>query len=191
MKIQKDPHSIMFDQNMDTDSGAITGVILTPVVNVNLQSICLPTAALVPVAGDPVPVACDIPPATVPTPVVVRRNVNYLHHLMGHANLDSIQRTSTYYGTKCVGDMTPCAYCALAKIKQNLVPKTTSSRGNSPGYRLFVDISCSLDPSYGVSRYWVLIVDDFSRFHWSYFLRAKSWCSYGCLPSTVKDSPPD
>jgi hypothetical protein len=28
--------------------------------------------------------------------------------------------------------------------------------------------------SYGGSRYWVLIVDDFSRYHWSYLLRAKS-----------------
>jgi hypothetical protein len=39
MKITKGPHSIVFDQIMDTDSGVITGVILTPVINVNLQSI--------------------------------------------------------------------------------------------------------------------------------------------------------
>jgi hypothetical protein len=117
---------------------------LSPVVNVNLQYICLPTFVLVPVAGNPVPVACDIPPAPVPTPVVVRRNFNSLHHRFGHANLDSIRRTATYYGIKCVGDMTPCADCALAKIKKKSVHKTTSSRGNSPGYRLFVDISSSL-----------------------------------------------
>jgi hypothetical protein len=54
---------------------------------------------------------------------------------------------------------------ALAKIKQKHVPKTTSSRGNSLRFRLFVDISSSLDMSYGGSRYWVLIVDDFSRYH--------------------------
>jgi hypothetical protein len=72
MKIQKGPYSIVFDQIMDTDSGAITGVILTPVINVNLQSICLPAAVLVPVAGDSVPVAGDITPPTIPHPVVVR-----------------------------------------------------------------------------------------------------------------------
>jgi hypothetical protein len=90
MKIKKGPHIIVFDPIMDTDSGAITGVILTPVVNVNLQSICLPTAVLVPVVGDPVPLSCDIPPAPIPNPVVVRQDVNSLHHLLGHANLDSI-----------------------------------------------------------------------------------------------------
>jgi hypothetical protein len=41
MKIMKGPHSIVFDQIMDTDSGAITFVILTPVINVNLKFICL------------------------------------------------------------------------------------------------------------------------------------------------------
>jgi hypothetical protein len=100
--------------------------------------------------------------------------VNSLHHLFGHVNLDSIRRTATFYGIKCVGDITPCADCALAKIKQKSVPKTASSHGNSPGYRLFVVISFSLDSSYGGSCYWVLIVDDFSCCHWNYFLRAKS-----------------
>jgi hypothetical protein len=145
MKITKGPHSIVFDQIMDTDSSARTGVILTPVINVNLQSICLLTAVLVPVAGAHVPVSGDPNPATVPNPVVVHRNVNALHHLFGHANLDSIRRTATYYGVKCVGEMTPCADCALTKIKEKSVPKTTSSRGTSPGYRLFVDISSSID----------------------------------------------
>jgi hypothetical protein len=72
MKITKGPHSILFDQIIDTDSGAIAGVILTPVINVNLQSICLPTAVLVPVAGAHVPVPGDPNPDTIPNPVVVR-----------------------------------------------------------------------------------------------------------------------
>jgi hypothetical protein len=117
---------------------------------------------LIPIAGAHVPVPGDPNPTTIPNAVVVRRDVNALHHLFGHANLDSIRRTATYYGIKWVGEMNPCADCALARIKQKSVPKTTSSHGNSPGYCLFVDISSSLDPSYGGSRYWVLIVDDFS-----------------------------
>jgi hypothetical protein len=133
MKIQKGPHSIVFDQIMDTASGVITSVILIPVVNINLQSICLPTAVLVPVAGasvpatgDPVPVAGALIPATVPNPVVVCRDVNALHHLFGYPNLDPIRRI------KCVG-MTPFIDCALAKIQQKLVPKITSSCVKSPG----------------------------------------------------------
>jgi hypothetical protein len=165
LKIQKGPHSIVFDQIMDTDSGAITGVIFTPVVNVSLPSVCLPTAVLVPPPNDPNPN---------PVPNVIRRDINAMHHLFGHANLYSIRRTALYYGIKCVGTMSPCSDCALVKIKQKPVPKTTSSRGNSPGFRLFVDISSMLDMRYGGSRYWVLIVDDFFRYHWSYFLGAKS-----------------
>jgi hypothetical protein len=94
MKIMKGPHSIVFHQIMDTDSGAITGVILTPVINVNLQSSCLPTAVLVPVASAHVPVPGDPNPATVPSPVVGRQDVNAWHHLFGHANLDSIRHTA-------------------------------------------------------------------------------------------------
>jgi hypothetical protein len=143
---------------MDTDSGAITGVIFEPVINV-----CLPNAVIVPTN-----VAAPQPaPVLVPDQAVVRRDVNALHHIVGHTNYDSIKQTAEYYGIKCVGDIRTCAECALAKIKQKLVPKSTTSRGDSLGYCLFVDISSSMDSSFGGSRYWVLIVDDFSRYHWS------------------------
>jgi hypothetical protein len=165
LQIQKGANRIVFNQIMDTDSGAITGVIFEPVINV-----CLPPAAISPTnAAAPLS-----PPVPVPVQAVVQRDVNALHHIFGHVNYDSTKRTVEYYGIKCVGDIGTCADCALAKIKQKHVPKSTTSRGDLPGYRLFVDISSSMDSSFGGSMYWVLIMDDFSQYHWSYFLRQKS-----------------
>ena len=42
------------------------------------------------------------------------------------------------------------------------------------GERLYVDISSIKGESYGGSKFWVLVVNDYSGYCWSYFLNHKS-----------------
>ena len=44
----------------------------------------------------------------------------------------------------------------------------------APGERVYLDISSIKEKSYGGSRFWVLIVDDYTDYCWSIFLKAKS-----------------
>jgi hypothetical protein len=62
MNIQMGTHSIVFDH-----MGAITGVILAPVVNVSFPAICLLTEVLVPTNG-------AFALATIPNPFVLHRD---------------------------------------------------------------------------------------------------------------------
>ena len=54
------------------------------------------------------------------------------------------------------------------------VPRSTNSRSNKPFKRLFVDLSRKRLASSGGHHYLVIIVNDFSRFGWTYFLKEKS-----------------
>jgi hypothetical protein len=45
---------------------------------------------------------------------------------------------------------------------------------STPGERLYTDISSIKGESYGGSKFWALIVDDYSGYCWSYFLKQKS-----------------
>jgi Integrase core domain len=54
------------------------------------------------------------------------------------------------------------------------VPKHTERRASQPGERLFIDISSIKSTNYGGSKYWLLVVDDYSDFCWSYFLKTKN-----------------
>jgi hypothetical protein len=42
------------------------------------------------------------------------------------------------------------------------------------GERVYLDISSIRDESYGGSCFWVLLVDDYSEYFWSIFLKTKS-----------------
>ena len=68
----------------------------------------------------------------------------------------------------------PCADCAIDKIKQKIVPKFTNDKAQSPGERLYLDISYTATASLRGAKYWVLLVDDFTRYCWSFFLPARS-----------------
>jgi hypothetical protein len=43
-----------------------------------------------------------------------------------------------------------------------------------PGERVYLDISSIRDESYGGSRFWVLVVDDYTDYCWSILLKHKS-----------------
>ena len=70
--------------------------------------------------------------------------------------------------------MNTCGACAAAKARQKAVPKTTQLKATQPGERIFMDLSGPYHKSQGNNTYWMLVVDDFTRKKWSYFLKKKS-----------------
>jgi hypothetical protein len=72
---------------------------------------------------------------------VVKRDVNDLHHMFGHAHCDAIERSAKYYNIKLSGDVKTCVACGLAKIRQQNINKVMLSKSLKPGDRIYVDIS--------------------------------------------------
>jgi hypothetical protein len=66
-----------------------------------------------------------------------------------------------------------CLY-ALAKICQKNINKVMLLKSLKSGDRRYVGISGSIWRSYGGVKYWVLIVDHYSRYCWSYLIPEKA-----------------
>jgi hypothetical protein len=95
--------------------------------------------------------------------------------MLGHAHFDSIKRSAKYYNVQLSGTVQTCVACALAKIRQKNINKVTSFKSFHPGARrIYIVISSSMRPSYGGAKYWILIVDDYSRYCWSNYVINKS-----------------
>ena len=67
-----------------------------------------------------------------------------------------------------------CIACAKGKSKKKMIPKITKAKASKTGERLFIDISSVNIESHGGSRFWALIVDDFSNYKWCIFMKHKS-----------------
>ena len=72
------------------------------------------------------------------------------------------------------GKFEVCKDCAIAKAKQKGVNKIWSGGSNNPGERVYIDISSIKERSFGDAKCWALVVDDYSDFCWSFFLKNKS-----------------
>ena len=77
-------------------------------------------------------------------------------------------------GIKVFGELVPCAGCSKAKGRRMAVPWTTECRSTWPLERLFVNLSGQQPRSAGGAQYLTMIVDDYSRMGWRYFLQRKS-----------------
>ena len=75
---------------------------------------------------------------------------------------------------KLKGDLKVCTDCAIAKARQKNVNKDRKDGSQVPGERAYLDISSIRDESYGGSRFWCLLVDDYTDYCWSIFLKNKS-----------------
>ena len=64
--------------------------------------------------------------------------------------------------------------CAKAKAKAKGVTKKASEPPSKPGERLYFDTAGLYSTSLGGSTYWVMAVDDHSRYKYSGFMKKKS-----------------
>jgi hypothetical protein len=73
-------------------------------------------------------------------------------------------------------DIPNCRICALANIKRLPFPKSSNTRADRPLFRIHMDICGPFPLGYGGFRYFVLFIDDHSRFIVIYFLKKRSDC---------------
>ena len=110
------------------------------------------------------------------------------HSLLMHANADVTCRTLQKLGWKLEGPVNrlSCMSCAIEKSKQKKVAKWTQTKASKPGERLFIDISSMKERSLGGSKFWALIVDDYSDYMWGRFFNKKSDLSENVMPILKK-----
>ena len=104
------------------------------------------------------------------------------HGMLGHVNMDATKATMSHWGWKIKGKTSQCEDCIIGKAKQKSVKKSTNTHATKPGERLFVDISSVNATSAGGRRYWGMVVDDYSRFKWSVFLKNKNELASKVMP---------
>ena len=108
-------------------------------------------------------------------------DINIAHNIFGHPSEATTRSTAKKYGWTLTGDLEKCENCVLSKIRQRNLNKTTTP-SSKKGERLYIDISSIKKRSYGGSKFWVLIVDDFTKMKWSLFLKKKSELSDKVVP---------
>ena len=98
-----------------------------------------------------------------------------LHQMTGHTGEHLLKPTANYMRLKLVGRLPPCEACAKAKIRQrNVQKKKIKKMPTKPGYRVFIDISSFKQVSRGGNKHWLIMVDEFSDYTHSFFLKKKS-----------------
>ena len=98
-----------------------------------------------------------------------------LHLMTGHTGEHLLKPTANYMKLKLIGRLPPCEACAKAKIRQrNVQKKKIKKMPTKPGYRVFIDISSFKQVSRGGNKHWLIMVDEFSDYTHSFFLKKKS-----------------
>ena len=110
----------------------------------------------------------------------VRGDASRLWHFrFGHVDADAFRRTFTQQMVDGLPDVKPpkgrCIPCIRRKQHREVFPETASRRATVPLELVHIDLCgpMSIDSLDG-SKYFMLIVDDYSRYMWVYFLTHKS-----------------
>jgi hypothetical protein len=101
-------------------------------------------------------------------------DINEFHKMLGRCRLDRLENTGKIHDFRLSGTFETCEVCAIAKARQKNLNKDWKGGSEVPGERLYFDISSIKDTSYGGSKFWALIVDNYTDYCWSIFLKNKS-----------------
>ena len=97
-----------------------------------------------------------------------------LHLMTRHTGEHLLKPTANYMKLKLVGRLPPCEACAKPKIRQrNVQKKKIQKMPTKPGYRVFIDISSFKQVSRGGNKHWLIMVDEFSDYTHSFFLKKR------------------
>ena len=92
---------------------------------------------------------------------------------MGHIDVKGLKRATTGLPVDDV-QVKNCRICTLANIKRLKFPKRSNTRADHPLFCIHSDICGPLPLGYGSFCYFIIFVDDHSRFITIYFLKQKS-----------------
>ena len=101
-------------------------------------------------------------------------DINIAHIMWSHPNPDTLKKTAKSHNINLTGTLQVCEACLLTKAKQKPTKKSTDTKSQKPGERLFIDLSWVNSTTQRVNKYWLVIVDDFTDYCWSYFLKDKN-----------------
>jgi hypothetical protein len=100
---------------------------------------------------------------------------NKFHNMLVHPHNVTLKETAKANNIQLAGvHHRPCTHCAEAKIRMKMIPKEPSENtATVKGKRLMIDISWIKTESVAKNRYWLLIMDEYTNFSWSYFMKNK------------------
>ena len=103
-------------------------------------------------------------------------NVNDFHNSLGHTNVKALYETAAQMGIKLTGIQEYCDGCAAAKAVKRTVPKVVDSsrKSSGPFQRISMDLADGYPESTGGAKYPMQLLDDYTNFGWTVFLRDKS-----------------
>ena len=111
---------------------------------------------------------------TEPTVGVNKMDINEAHDKFGHIGEAALKATLKTIGLGTTGVLRSCEGCAVAKAKTKSIPKVAANKAEKPGERLCTDIGGPYKKSIIGNSFWALVVDEYSRKSWSYFVSRKS-----------------
>ena len=97
-----------------------------------------------------------------------KNSLDLWHRRLGHYNISSIKNRLTTIKTK-----TQCHICANSKMKKKSF-KPSNKRSNKMFDLIHMDLVGPIAPSVNGNKYFLTILDDFSRFGWVLFLQSKN-----------------
>ena len=100
--------------------------------------------------------------------------VNDYHRKLSHLNEEIMRNTAKHYTQELKGKMNVCEDCSISNIKKNRIPKETTRRATKKGEMWYMDLSSIKAENVSNSKFWVLMVDNSTRFMKTFFLKRKS-----------------
>ncbi len=100
-------------------------------------------------------------------------DINVFHQRIGHPSEVYTKKMAERYKISLKGKMDVCEACTYGEGKQKPIKKYVKSRTNVPLERIYVDTSELPYRSIGGSKFWIMVVDDATRYKWGYFVKSK------------------
>lgn len=97
-------------------------------------------------------------------------NLNQMHEWLGHPHLEIVKRTASVMGIKLVGTFLTCHACAMGKACQKNIVRFNTHQSTIIGEHIYVDISYITHARYGGAKYWVLVIDEYTKYKWCKFI---------------------
>jgi hypothetical protein len=119
------------------------------------------------------PVLSDVYNSVLETKKCETINVNNLHKILGHCGEVNARLTRKAYGYEVTGKFDVCEVCSFGKARHKSINKEWKGGSSICRERLYVDISSIIGTGIGGSKFWALIIDDFSSYCWGYFFEEK------------------
>jgi hypothetical protein len=94
-----------------------------------------------------------------------------LHEILGHCGEVNARHTGKTYGYEITGKFDVCEAFSVGKAREKNISKEWKGGISIREECLYVDIKSIKGTSFGGSKLWALIIDDFLSYCWSYFLK--------------------